>query len=304
MGISFSKSPSKNSEMDTVAGRLFAIEKCIRAIIPKIDSATDKWKLLLTASRAVTSELNEVYEKHAPEHKTVDSSFRSLEAFQSFINQFDSENTVTTHCTNVLKSYAAEITNLKPALKNIKKREEKYESLKRKCENIRGDTPKKHRLEERLKEAEEAYEKSSTALLQKMNELYLKHSQVLEHALIGLWHSDLRHAEAVIDTGYLMRKAVDSFLDKVASREMDKINTTWLKEKTNGYPSNATPSKSSAVKRNQNSQKQSKVKIGEEPFMEGSTISTMDSRQNGARHSLEEISKADNHRSDHLLAVA
>ncbi|EME31012.1 hypothetical protein Gasu2_50800 [Galdieria sulphuraria] len=303
MGLIFSKPPPTNSEVDTIAARLFAIDKCIHAIVPKLESATDKWKTLLSVSRSLSSELNEVYEKHAAEYKTVDSSFRSLDAFQSFMQQFHKDNTVTNHCIQILKSYSQEISNLKNSLKNRTRHQEKYESLKKKYENIRNETPKKKRLEERMREAEEVYQKSSNALLQKMNELYLKHAQVLEHALIGLWHSDLKHAEAFTDNAYAMRKAVDAFLDKVANNEMDKINSTWLKEKTTAYPSNGTKSRVSVAKKVQKNC-ETAWKALEKPSIEGSTISTLESNNEEQETSQEETSMYVTRNSSQTIPVA
>ncbi|GJQ10344.1 hypothetical protein GpartN1_g2135.t1 [Galdieria partita] len=303
MGLVFSKPPATNPEVDTIAARLFAIDKCILAIIPKLESATDKWKSLLHVSRSLSSELTEVYEKHAAEYKTVDSSFRSLDAFQSFMQQFHKDNTVTNHCIQILKSYSQEISNLKNSLKNRTRHQEKYESLKKKYENIRNETPKKKRLEERMREAEEVYQKSSNALLQKMNELYLKHAQVLEHALIGLWHSDLKHAEAFMDNAYAMRKAVDAFLDKVANNEMDKINSTWLKEKTSPYPSNGTKSRVSVASKLQKKD-ETTWKPLVKPSMEGSTISTLDSNNEEQEKSQEETSMYITQNSSQTIPVA
>ncbi|KAK4525115.1 hypothetical protein GAYE_SCF08G3020 [Galdieria yellowstonensis] len=304
MGLVFSKPPpTTNSEVDTIAARLFAIDKCIHAVLPKLESATDKWKSLLSVSRSLSAELNEVYEKHAPEYKTVDSSFRSLDAFQSFMQHFHKDNTVSNHCAQILKSYSQEISNLKVSLKNRARHQEKYENLKKKYESIRNETPKKKRLEERMREAEEAFEKSSSSLLQKMNELYLKHAQVLEHALIGLWHSDLKHAEAFMDNAYAMRKAVDVFLDKVANNEMDKINSTWLKEKTTAYPSNGTKSRVSGATKGAKKD-ETAWKASEKPFVEGSTISTLDSNHEEQEKSQEETSMYITRNSSQTITVA
>lgn len=217
----FGTSPKTiNREVEHWMNSLNEVQGVINTAETKLSTTSAKWKAVSQHLKEVSEELSQIFNKEDPHYDVIVAGVNAGRKFESAQTEFSKNDSVMDRAISRLRKYRDEIESLRREYKAREKVRATYDHYRIKLDNLEKkgkDQPRIERNQQKLKDAEDAYQSVTSDLVQKMENCWKKHVEIFAEASIALWHTQMQMTDEFARTSEEVRPFVDDFLKTVKS---------------------------------------------------------------------------------------
>eukprot|EP00871_Galdieria_phlegrea_P004332 jgi/Galph1/48/GphlegSOOS_G4824.1 len=188
----FSITPrTTNREVEHWLNNLNEVDKVIATIEPQIIATNTNWKGIASHNKDTSMELSQVFDKNDPHYEVLLATVNTSKEFSNIQQQFSKDDPVLNEVIDNLRKYREEIQRLRREYKERERLRGRYDHYRTKLENLEKkgkDMERIERNQEKLKDAEDAYESVTQELISKMERCWKKHVRVFAECSICIWN--------------------------------------------------------------------------------------------------------------------
>ncbi|KAK4527080.1 hypothetical protein GAYE_SCF34G5002 [Galdieria yellowstonensis] len=211
-----------NRELEHWMSNLNEVQSVINSVEPKLNTTPAKWKALSQHVKEVSEELSQIFNKEDPHYDVIMAGVQASKKFESAEAEISKNDGIRDRAMTRLRKYRDEIESLRREYKERERVRERYDHYRVKLDNLERkgkDQPRIARNQQKLKDAEDAYNAVTNELIEKMENCWKKHVEIFAESSIALWHMSMRMTDEFAQSSENVRPFVDDYLKSMKNND-------------------------------------------------------------------------------------